>query len=802
MKHYLLLVLLNFTFIYNAYNQNIDKAFAFKLAGEDAKAVEIFNKCIEKDKDIIVAKYGIALIYSDSTFEKFNTIKAYYNANAVNQKFAKIDEITKKEYEVKYNLTQNSINQLINKVALYNYEKVKKLNTIEDYNSFLEIFENTDIAEKAKFSRDSIAFYEAKKINTFTVMKLFYEKNPTSLFSDSAKNIYETIWKQICYNNFKECEITNISEFIKTNPDYPFYNDSLKKMKEYADYANKLTFQLGYIENNKTYYEQFIKNAAPYEPAFVALQILISPLLKQKKWTEAVEVLNNYKSYFKGDKRVDGLINILNAKSLLIISKSISDVVNTDAFEYAPVISSDGELMYFCGLNRIDNLGEEDIFVSAKKDKIWGTPILLTALNSKYGNEAPLAVSNDGTKLFLFLDGDIYFSQKTKDSWTKIQSFPVINSKSDWEADAMITADGEAVLYISDRPNGVGNFHPQNKLFHGSLSGNSDIYVSQKTETGWGLPINLGEIINTPYAERSPFLHPDMKTFYFSSEGHNSFGKLDVFKTTRLYDTSWLYWSEPENLGKEINSGDDEYGYKITTDGKVAYFSTFTGTQSDIYYIDLPKELRPQEVATVKGIVSDSKSNVLEAEIVWENLSTNEKIGSSNTNPANGKYFITFQLGKKYGYYVNKSGYYPLSGNIDLTNTTSSVEIEKNFQLISTDEIINNNISIPLTNLFFDNDKYILKPESYPELQRLADFLKNNNVKIEISGHTDNVGNQNYNKDLSEKRANAVSEYLIKLGCNKDALFSVGYGDTKPIAPNTTDEGKAKNRRVEFKVKH
>jgi len=801
MKSYILFTFLNLFFIYNTFSQNIDKAFILKSKGENEKALEVFNKCIEKNKDILLAKYGIALIYSDKNFEKFNTVKAFYNLNAVNQKFTKIDAPTKIIYETKYNLSQNSINKLIEELAVYNLLNVKKTNKIEDYNNFLEVFGDSKIAEKALFSRDSIAYDEASKINTFNSFKTFYEKYPTSFFADSAKFIYEKFWQKMCYESFIECELANITNFIKKYPDYPFYNDSLKQIKEAAEYASKLTFQLGYIENNKTYYEEFIKKYAPLEPTFVALLTLINPLIASKNWNLAIETINNYKSYFKEDKRLEEIIKILNAKSLTINSKSIGNLVNSDAFEYAPVMSADGEFLYFCGQNRIDNLGEEDIFVSANKNGTWDSPTPLSSLNSKYSNEAPLSISADGTKLLLFADGDILYSEKTKDGWSKSKNFPSINSKTDWEADAMITSDGETVIFVSDRSNGIGYYHEQGEIFHGNMSGNTDIYIAKKTETGWSEPINLGEIINTPFCDRSPFLHPDMKTLYFSSEGHSGLGKLDVFKSTRLYDTSWIYWSEPENLGKEINTGDDEYGYRITTDGKIAYFSMFSGTQSDIYYFDLPKELRPEEVATIKGVISDVNSNVLEAEIVWENLSTNEKIGSSNTNPTNGKYFITFQLGKKYGYYVNKTGFYPLSGNIDLIKTKTSIDIEKNFQLISIDDIIKNDISIPLTNLFFDNDKYILKQESYPELQRLAEFLKSNNIKIEISGHTDNVGKPDYNIELSQKRANAVKEYLIELGCNENYLYSIGYGDSKPIVSNSTDDGKAKNRRVEFKVK-
>ncbi len=781
--------------------QNVEKAFNLIETKDYEKALLILNKCVEKNKDPLVAKYGIALIYNDKTYDKYNSTKAFYNINAVNQRFLKLTATQKVEYEKKFSLTQKSIDGLLENVAYDNYLKTKEINTLEAYNSFLDTFKDTFFARHAEASRDSIAFYDAKKVNTLEALQIFYKKYPGSIYSDSAKNIYENIWRQICYDSFSECEYDNIAKFMKKYPDYPFYNDSLKKIYEFSVYASKLNLYLGYLENNLSYYIEFLKKAAPLEPAFVCLQRIMYKDISEKKWENAIDTLEKYKIYFKTDPRIDGLIKILKNKNLIIDAKNISPLVNTDAYEYAPVISADGEYLYFCGRDRIDNLGLEDIFVATKKDKKWEVPTLLKDINNKYSNEAPLSISTDGTKLFLFSDGDIFFSQKTKTGWAKMQSFPIINSASDWEADAMITADGEAVLFVSDRSNGIGYYHEQSEVFRGSMSGNTDIYVSVKQGNTWGKPINLGEKINTKFAERSVFLHPDMKTLYFSSEGHNSFGRLDVFKSTRLYDTSWVHWSEPENLGKEINTGDDEYGYKITTDGRIAYFTMFNGNQSDIYYFEMPAELRPMEIATIKGKVYDKDSINLEAEIVWENLAINEKIGSSNTNPENGQYFITLPLGKKYGYYVNKTGYYPVSGNIDLTKITTSIEIEKNFKLLKTEDIINNQISIPLNNLFFDNNKYELKPESYPELKRLSEFLNSNpTVKIEISGHTDNVGKPEYNKELSEKRAAAVKDYLISLNCKKENLISIGYGDTKPIAKNTTDQGKALNRRVEFKV--
>ena len=401
----------------------------------------------------------------------------------------------------------------------------------------------------------------------------------------------------------------------------------------------------------------------------------------------------------------------------------------------------------------------------------------------------------------MYANTDIYYSDKVATGWSIPRPFPSINGKGSWEADAMISSDGNAILFISDRKGNYGRLHKFGELYHGSHSGNSDIYVAFRTESGWSKPINLGGKVNTSYSERSPFLHPDMKTLYFSSEGHNSLGRLDVFKTERLSDSSWTEWSVPVNLGKEINSFGDEYDYKISTDGEYAFLSSLKSNNYDIYKMKLPKTFRPGYVAIVSGFITNKKGESIQANLKWENLKTGEVIGYSKSDLADGSYLIILPLGKNYGYFIEHPDYYPLSGNIDLSEQKDQIEIRKDFVLLSYVEIINEKIPIPLENVFFEFNKYELKSESFSELNRLINFInKNSGVKLEIGGHTDNVGTADYNKKLSEQRAKSVVAYLLAKGVEKSQLVAVGYGEVKPIEPNETKEGKAKNRRVEFRV--
>ncbi|MBN2891761.1 MAG: OmpA family protein [Bacteroidales bacterium] len=465
----------------------------------------------------------------------------------------------------------------------------------------------------------------------------------------------------------------------------------------------------------------------------------------------------------------------------------ISENINSTGSEHLPNLTTDGKTLYFCGTGRDDNIGLEDVFVSHFENGEWSKPKLITELSTSTTNDAPLSISADENSMIVFRDGKIYSSNRTKDGWTEPKLFNELNYKG-WNCDASYTADGNAILFAS----GTWNY--------GTVT--SDIYVLEKQDDGsWSEPINLGDTINAGDFNRSPFLHPDMKTLYFSTNGYEGEGGLDIYKTTRLKENSWTEWSKPVNLGKNINTDGGDWALKLTTNGKQAIYNISIDSQNDIYLVNLNENIQPDKVVTVSGVITDKLNNPIDAEIVWEDLETGEKKGALKSNPSTGEYVIILPLDKNYGFFVSKENYYPLSDNIDLRGEVSDYEIVKDFVLLDIANIIEGKETIQLKNLFFETDKYKLKKESFPELDRLADFVKENpNVKIEISGHTDNIGSDGYNMNLSQKRAYAVQDYLIMKGCDRTQMTAVGYGERKPLISNDTPEGRAKNRRVEFRV--
>lgn len=568
-------------------------------------------------------------------------------------------------------------------------------------------------------------------------------------------------------------------------------------------------------EKNSNHYELFLNMNAPSHDAFIALQRLTEPLLLQRRWSDAAAFYRKYTYLFPSQemqKRISKAIEILeNGEEGLIIT-NLSFAINTTANEYAPVLSADESRLYFTGRDRVGNIGGEDIFYADFVAEQWMTAQGIgRTINTKKRNESLDGVSSDGNTLLLmgnygtsFGSGDLYFVEKTVDGWDEIKHFPRPINTEYFEGNAFLSADGKALIFTSDRPDGIGQYNPKGQLFNGAYVGNTDIYVSMKTDEGWGEPINIGATINTSFAEYSPFLHPDGKTLYFSSDGHPGLGRLDVFKSERLNENSWTLWSEPVNLGKEINTAGHDWGYKISTSGKLAYFSANGKDDSrgkdDIYTITVPEKVRPNPVAIIKGIVTDENNLPLNADIFWEDLTTRQSVGKLKSNPSDGNYIIMLPLDKNYGYYASKDGFYPSSNSINLIGINDPITVEENIILTSIQIMIIEEVPIVLNNIFFEFDKYDLLPESFPELDRLVVILKNTkDKKVQILGHTDNVGTEAYNLNLSQQRAESVMKYLIQNGCNALSISAKGYGYSLPIDTNETDEGRAANRRVEFK---
>lgn len=564
-------------------------------------------------------------------------------------------------------------------------------------------------------------------------------------------------------------------------------------------------------------YVNYINKHPDSENGFLAVQRLSDKYINERNYDSAIYVFNTFARLFPKDaSRISKIVQLLDAPVYGVKITNLGDKINSQFDEWDPTPTPDGKRIYFSARHRHPNFGNSDIyFADLDSNGVWKTPENVGKTINARMDETIDNISADGTTLFISGDFpgtygkfDIYYSDMTNQGWGTVRHFPMpINSEFTDEA-AGITADGKAMIFSSDRPGGIGDFAPYGEYFHGNIMGNMDIYISLKTDSGWSAPINLGSKINTPYAERAPFLHPDGKTLYFSSDGHPGIGKLDLFMASRLSDTSWTEWSVPINLGKEVNSCNDDWGYSVSLDGDSAFFAAYNrfGDNSgwDIYSINIPKDLRPNKVVTIRGKVSDKNGKPIAAKIKWEDLSNKRAAGEANSDPRTGAYFIVLPLGKNYGYYIEKKSYFPASDNIDLRNfriksDNSNREIVNNIILHSELEIIDEQIKLIINNIFFDYNESQLKSESFPELDRLISFLnKYPDKAIVIDGHTDSQGSEQFNIKLSKMRAESVAEYLTAHKISQSRIKTNGFGTAKPIADNNSDAGRAKNRRVEI----
>jgi len=493
--------------------------------------------------------------------------------------------------------------------------------------------------------------------------------------------------------------------------------------------------------------------------------------------------------------------------------ENLGPTINSPYDELYPVIAPDGKTLFVVRrdhpenyrlpaivsrMRNLDTLDDNIWFSTQTADENW-LPVknIGPMLNNGYGSFVA-SVTPDGNTLLLGgtykpkggTSGSehfgLWFTHKTANGWKDPDEIKVKDyyTKSVY-VEFCLSNDGRTIILSLQRADSYGG---------------KDLYVSfLQPDSTWSAPKNLGGTINSAADEATPFLASDGKTLYFASEGFSGYGGMDMFISRRL-DSTWQHWTEPENLGPELNtSGWDAY-YTVPASGEYAYFvSTENSTgEGDIFRVKLPQELRPEAVILVKGKVRDAKTGKpVNAEIKYENLSTGREIGSARTSPTTGIYEITLPAGANYGYRAEAPGYIPVSENLDLTHTEEYKELERDLTLVP----IERGQTIRLNNIFFETAKADLRPESFAELDRVVQILHDNQtMEIEIDGHTDNVGSPATNKLLSEARATSVQTYIKNKGIPATRLRAKGFGETKPIATNATDEGRQQNRRVEFTI--
>ena len=467
---------------------------------------------------------------------------------------------------------------------------------------------------------------------------------------------------------------------------------------------------------------------------------------------------------------------------------NLGDSINSGVSEYFPALTIDSRQLIFTRRVRSVN---EDFYQTFEKNGQWSTAKSLPGNINTNFNEGAQSISQDGQWLIFtgcnFQEGygscDLYISYLTPDGWSAAENMGSRINTDQWESAPSLSPDKRDLYFTSRRFGGYGG---------------ADIYVSHLLAGGqWSEPENLGPEVNTIGDESCPFIHADNQTLYFTSSGHPGYGEDDLFLTRKGEKGKW---NTPKNLGYPINTIENEGSLVITADGAVAYYASDRNDSRgglDLYTFNMRNDIRPVKTLWVKGKVLDKNTGKgLPSAIALTDLKTKETVSKVQTDET-GNYLITLPIGKDYAFTVNRRGYLFYSENFPFSQRTpdSTYNIDIPLQPLAA------NASIILKNIFFDVNKFQLKPESQVELDNVVQLLKENpTVKIQINGYTDNAGKPADNITLSNNRAKAVVDYITGKGVDARRMSYQGFGEKMPLAENATEQGRAKNRRTELKV--
>jgi outer membrane protein OmpA-like peptidoglycan-associated protein len=532
-----------------------------------------------------------------------------------------------------------------------------------------------------------------------------------------------------------------------------------------------------------------------------------------------VEAEKNYKGYLEKEQDPQrkararlGLDNCTFAARAIqqpvpFEPKNLGPAVNSADPEYYPCITADDATLIYTRRVKDPELipwGMQEDFMVSHRDAqgAWQAAKPIPTVNTRQYNEGAGTLTPDG-RFIVFTkcateDGsyggslqgfgscDLFISRRIGDRWTPPENLgPPVNSRN-WETQPSMASDGRTLYFIrgTQAQDGIKSM---------------DIYTTALQEDGtWSKPEKLGANVNTPYQEESVQIHPDGRTLYFSSNGHPGFGGLDIFVSRKEEDGSW---GKALNLGYPINTGADENSLLVSADGEVAYFASDREGglgDLDLYSFELYPEARPLAVSFIRGKVTDrTNGQPVEADVQLYDLATGKLATGAYSDPRTGEFLVCIPAGRSYALNASSEGYLFFSQNYDVATGTPKEPYTLNVPLSP----LTAGSVIALRNIFFNTASYDLLPASNAELEKLVQLLRTNTtLRIELGGHTDNVGADAANLTLSDQREQAVRDFVIAQGIDASRITAQGYGETKPVATNDTEEGRAQNRRTEVTV--
>lgn len=489
--------------------------------------------------------------------------------------------------------------------------------------------------------------------------------------------------------------------------------------------------------------------------------------------------------------------------------KNLGKSINSDRPEYFPTITGDGKTLLYTRVildERAVLRGgkQENFFISkVNQNGEWEVSESMTkTVNTLLNEGAPTLTADGNFLIFTSCQGqdgygegrtgkgscDLFYTRKMGNKWSRPRNLGVPINSVHWESQPCFSSDGRTLYFIRAMRKPRERLNPENQ----------DIYVTRLSDEGyWSTPKKLSSTINTPGREESVFIHPDGQTLYFGSNGHPGMGGMDLY-VSRLKENG--QWGTPENLGYPINTNGNENSIIVAPDGKLAYFASdrkggYGGL--DLYSFALPEKVKPVYTTYMKGKVFDEETKApLGSTISVIDLKTKKVLLKTVSDQYTGEFLVNIPTNKDLAINVSKGGYFFFSKNFSFESSKEPILVD-----IPLNKIKISDKPFVLENIFFDVNKYNLKSESRVELDKLFELLsENKSLRIEVGGHTDSDGDPTKNKELSEKRAKSVVNYLVMKGIDSSRLTYKGYGETKPRATNDSKKNKALNRRTEIKI--
>lgn len=605
-----------------------------------------------------------------------------------------------------------------------------------------------------------------------------------------AREIYALGYDEAVEGKYKE-SLAHLAEALKADPKY--VDVYLSRAGIYANMRNYKAsvadFETGF-QMDKLYSETYL---LPYSISLAGAGEFIKALEAVTKFLATPKL--NEQSIKAGQYRKSVYEFAINyqkkqtADAYVFSPKNLGDSINSIGQEYFPSLTIDGSKMIYTRRENNDEDFYESDFINGK----WTRALPLGGKINTNLNEGAQNISQDGNWLIFtgcnYPEGagscDLYISYRTKNGrWTEPENMGAINTEF-WESSPSLSPDKRDLYFASRRPGGFGG---------------EDIWVSHRAQNGtWSKSENLGSTINTDGNESCPFIHADNQTLYFNSNGHMGYGKTDLFMAKKSISEGW---DEPLNLGYPINTIDDEGSLIVSSDGTTSYYASEGGDSRgglDLYSFQLRNDIKALKTLWVKGKVFDKKtSQGLPSSVELTDINTGKQISRLQTDE-DGNYLVTLPVGKDYAFNVNRKGYLFYSDNFSMINNFPDSPLVVNIPL----QPIEKGASIVLKNIFFDNKAFALKKESMDELDKVVALLNENpKLGIQINGYTDNVGKPADNLLLSMNRAKSVTAYIQSKGIDAKRLLAKGFGETLPMSSNSTEEGRAQNRRTELTILH